>query len=197
MTQRPRRKRKDVLLSGRGDPDPNAQAMWYALGPLDETARQMEIKWGVDRLPALVSEQTAMNFGAVRDDLDDAIDRGDVTAVGQFAAELRRGWIALDAEATAADARPYNPEAWAFEIGGKIKAAIVRDNASVPAVAHLDGECTIYTLEEIGNLLTALFRSQAPAIAEAKRLWPGAAVNVVSRPPQTAVGKLIDDEIPF
>lgn len=196
MTHRPRRKRKDVLLTGSGSVDHNANEMWAVLAPLDATAREMEAKWGIGRLPEVVGEDMARKFGAAMEVLDQAIDSDDVDATAVAAGNLRKGWLALDAEATRLGARPYSPEAWGFSVG-QHRAAVIRDGGSVQAMKQLDPDCAVYTLEEVGSLLAQLFRDQYPAIAEAKNLFPGAVASVVDKPPPSALAGGLDDEIPF
>ena len=196
MTNRRRPKPKDFLLTGGGAADPNAHAMAMALTPLDAVAREMESKWGIGRLPELVSEETAVRFGVARECLDQAIEAGDVPAVSQAAANLRKGWGVLDAEATAAGHKPFAPEAWAFQIG-PTKAAVIQHGSSAKALDALDPGCAVYTLEEIGNMLHAFMGKEAPSLAAAKAVFPGAVARVVDKPPESDFNEIIGDEIPF
>lgn len=190
------RYRTDPLMPA-SDPMPNAMKVWHALGPLDEVARDMETRWGYERLPALVSEQTAARFGAAREYLDQQLGdnddgAGDLDKIAEAAANLRRGWLAMEREALAAGRKPFDPHAWSFTIGDQ-PAAIVQDPAALGAVQKASPGCAVYTLQEIGNLLAAHLRTAAAGIAKAKELFPGATVTT-----QHKLGRnLVDDDIPF
>lgn len=59
-----------------------------------------ETKWGMDTLPALVSDDLATRFAAAKDALDEAIQSGDVERVRQAASRMVAGYKALDVAAT-------------------------------------------------------------------------------------------------
>lgn len=192
-----RRYRRDPFSPG-SEPIPNAMEIWHILAPLDEVARQMEAKWGIERLPALVSEGTAKKFGMARDYLDQQLGAnddgaGDLAAIEAAAANLRKGWLAMDAEATAAGAPTFDPVAWSLTIAGR-PAAIVRDPAAAATIQQMDTHRTVYTLAEVGNLLGVALGAVAPTIAEAKATFPGA---TVSMKPRSQLAEDLDDEIPF
>ena len=67
MTKRPnklgRQKLEDRLISPSAA-SPNEVACDLALGSLDRVAREMDRKWGVDRLPDLVSPEMAAKYGS-------------------------------------------------------------------------------------------------------------------------------------
>lgn len=196
MTRRTKDKTYDA--TPRQKPIPFGLEIGAVLAPLDQTANEMETKWGFDRLPALVSEQTALRFAGARQDLDNALEQGDFQAISETAANLRRGWAALDAEATAAGQQPFDPLAWGFMVG-TMKAAVVRDAAAQAEVQKACPDTQVWTLSEIGNLLAALFKDQYPTIAKAKELFPGATVSVRDTPPPpvTDTARALQDQIPF
>lgn len=179
---------------------PNALQISTILAPLDQTAASMERRWGVERLPGLVNQDLANRFAMARQVLDDALDQGDLPAIETAAANLRKGWTKLDEVATAAGAAPYDPTAWGFEVCGK-PCAIVIDDSGAKYVQQIDPGRTVWTLDEIGNLLSAYLPTIAPMLWDAKQAFPGATVGVrpastPEAPPRT-VGAIIDDEIPF
>ena len=189
------RKTKSVKMTGGDRVEPDGVAIWEVLAPLDAMARAMETKWGMGRLPSLVSEQTAARFGIARQSLDDAIEKRDVPAIAETAANLRRGWEALDQEATATGAAPIAPDGWAFNIDGR-PAAIVRTQAEATALGQRDPDLHVYTLEEVGRLLALAYRKEAPALA--KVMWPDAKVTEKPLPPPPSkLAAELNDEIPF
>ena len=199
MTKRtPRKRYRQDPLAPASDPIPNANEIWHALAPLDEVARQMEQKWGIERLPRLASEASAMKFGRAREYLDVLLERnddgeGDVEKIAAAAANLRKGWLALDAEATSAGATTFDPIGWSMMVDGH-PCVIVRDPAAAGHIQAQDQNRTVYTLDEIANIVSAFRRTKAWAgVEEAKAAFPGATVSV--GPPKSDLFE--DDEIPF
>ncbi len=73
-----------------------------AMKPLDRLAREMELKWGAGRLPALVEPELASLFGKARDKLNEAIQCNDPDVIVRRVQVMIRGWEKLDAVASAA-----------------------------------------------------------------------------------------------
>ena len=80
-TQRPR---PDVFTDPKVYGDAIADAIHHALLPLDRAASKMELKWGCERLPSLVSPATAALFGSAKAKLDAAIQANDPQEVESF-----------------------------------------------------------------------------------------------------------------
>ena len=158
----------------------------------DETAAEMETKWGVDRLRLLVSPELREKFDRQRYLLNQAIWHGELEEVRREAGRMVKAWSALDAAATAADKRPLDAAVWEIALGDGSVAAIVPDDARAAMVnsegrqvasdfvgsdTHILGrQVAVYTLEEIGRLLSAY-----PDIAKAKLVFPGAEVTQIRR----------------
>jgi hypothetical protein len=146
------------------------------LDGLDARAREMELKWGIDRLRLLVDDDLRIRFDRQQRQLDDAIIAGDEEAICTHAAALRRGWAALDAAATAAGAEPLHPLVWECVLpdSGEV-VSIVRTEAEAHHVCR-DGET--WTLAEIGRLIEQLGKG----VRQIKDLYPGATVAEVRAP---------------
>lgn len=158
--------KSDPLMTGDSKPMKNAMEITNALKPLDGTARSMELKWGVGRLPELVSPTTAAKFGNVQDVLNGLIeDASDVPAIATMASTLQRGWLALDKEATESGQRPIEPVGWCFKVG-EHRAIMVRTDADADAIREHDPNAEIWTLEKAGNAIHALMKRDAPNIGE-------------------------------
>lgn len=151
----------------------HAMALYRCLGPVEEAAQAANRKWGVSRLPRLVSVETAAKFGAVYDQLYRAYDECDCAAVEKWAASATRAWAALDREATEASAQPMHLEAWGVLLEGDASAYIVRSDAAAQAVAEMHPGAPVYTLDEIGRLLSAV---SAGLLGGAKSIWPDAEI---------------------
>jgi hypothetical protein len=138
----------------------------------DETAAEMEAKWGVDRLRLLVPAELREKFDRQRYLFNQAIWHGDLEAVRTQSARMVNAWHALDRVATAAGAKPLPRDVWEIPLADGTVAAVVPDNARA-AMVNADGrQVAVYTLEEIARLLVAY-----PEVAKAKLVFPGAVVT--------------------
>lgn len=159
-----------------------------ATGPFDRVAREMDRKWGQDRLPDLVSPETAARWGTAMANLNAAIDARDPALVVARVNACLRGFAAMDAEAAAAGRLPIVPEAWEFQIDGKT-CAVLRDDAAWPAYTAARPDVRIYTMREVENALAAYGQT----VAAIKDAFPGAQVSAVRSP----LAQSLNDEIPF
>jgi hypothetical protein len=140
----------------------------------DETACEMETKWGADRLRLLVSPELREKFDRQRYLLNQAIWHGDLEQVRREAGRMVNAWHALDREAVAAGKQPLDPAVWEVGLADGSVAAIVPDHARAKLVAAEGRQVAVYTLEEIGRLLSAY-----PDIAKAKAVFPGATITEI------------------
>jgi len=150
---------------------------------VDHAAVTMEAKWGVGRLPLLVSPQLREKFYRQEYLLNQAIWHGDNEAVRLQSARMTAAWQALDKAATVANCRELSPEVWEVALEDGTVVAIVRTPAEASAVSHDGRRMAVYTLEEIGRML-----SNYRAVVDAKLTFPGATVTAVRRP-----GNPLDD----
>lgn len=189
---------------------------------LDHLAGEMERKWGVDRLPLLVSEQLRAAFYRQQDLLNDALGSGDLTLIDIQAGGMKRAWQALDQAAARAGQKPLSADVWEVKLpkSGKI-VAIVRTSAEAHLVAGPDRET--WTLAEIAHLIDGLDGPlgakrvedarapcahaasllRAPIVAEIKRVFPGAEITAIHKTetPEPRTKESFDwakgDDIPF
>lgn len=162
----------------------------------DETACEMEAKWGVDRLRLLVSPELREKFDRQRYLFNQAIWHSELEDVRREANRMTTAWLALDKAATAAGKQPLSPTVWEIAVEGRAVAIVQTDHDA--AAVNADGrELVVYTLEEIGRLLAAY-----PNIAVAKATFPGATITEIRRTvddPLDAVADTddkLDDPIP-
>jgi len=140
----------------------------------DETACEMESKWGVDRLRLLVSPELREKFDRQRYLLNQAIWHGDLEGVRREAGRMVNAWQALDRAAVAAGKQPLAPQVWEVPLADGSVAAIVPDATHGRAVNAEGRQVAVYTLEEIGRLLTAF-----PQLAQPKLTFPGATISEI------------------
>ena len=142
----------------------------------DETAAEMEAKWGCDRLRLLVSPELREKFDRQRYLLNQAIWHGELEAVRRESNRMVAAWLALDRAAEAAGASKLNPVVWEVPLADGSVAAIVPDDAHAHHVVAEGRAVSVFTLEEIGRLL-----SNYPDIARSKMMFPGATITAVRR----------------
>lgn len=152
----------------------------------DETAAEMEAKWGVDRLRLLVSPELREKFDRQRYLLNQAIWHGDLEQVRREANRMTTAWLVLDKAATAAGKQTLHSQVWETPVSDPGMAddptsaayviAIVPDNASAQHVIAEGRKVTVYTLEEIGRIL-----ANYPELAKVKNTFPGATITAVRR----------------
>lgn len=142
----------------------------------DETAAEMEANWGCDRLRLLVPPDLREKFDRQRYLLNQAIWHGELEAVRREAGRMTAAWLALDRAARAAGKLPLAPAVWEVALADGSVAAIVPDDAQAHSVVGEGRKVAVYTLEEIGRLL-----SNYPDIAKAKLVFPGATITAVRR----------------
>ena len=185
---RPNRTRKDDRLTHRGVSANEVQCD-LALGPFDRMARETDARWGVDRLPELVSPETARRWGVAMANLNAAIEANDPDMTVARVNACLRGFAAMDAEATAAGHQPIPPAAQEIEVDGKLS-AVLWDADQWPAYAALRPGVRIYTPREVANALAAY----GGTVAAIKDAFPGA--SIAYRKP-TPLEAELEDEIPW
>jgi|TARA_R110000744_G_scaffold369561_1_gene479812 hypothetical protein len=178
-----------------GENDPIAEGIHHAIKGLDEMAVSMEMKWGCERLPALVSPETAAKFGSAKAKLDMALNENDPEAVRRRAAVMLKGWRVMDVEAAERGHKALSPKIWPHTTQEGFKYAVARSSAdaikAIRTLPELEG-VAVYSIEEIGLLLEA---DSMALVNEAKEHFPGAAVSRVKK--KTRPAQLFDDEVPF
>ena len=174
-----RQKKADRLLTPGADRSPDQIQCDYAVAPLDQRAREMDRKWGVDRLPELVSPETAQKYGSAMAKLNAAIDADDPKETLVRAQVVMRGLTAMDAEAEAAGAPKASPHVIEAEIDGW-HFGILTDPAYWPAVTEARPDLTLFTMREIAtNLRTA--QMHHPMIEAAKKIGGAEIINIKPR----------------
>jgi hypothetical protein len=186
---KPQRHRKDDRLIHQGASATEIQCD-LATGPFDRECRRLDAKWGVDRLPELVSPETAARWGTAMANLNAAINANDPALVVARVNACLRGFAAMDAEATAAGHQPITPEAIEIEVDGKL-CAVLRDDAAWRAYQAMRPGVRTYTMREVANALSAYGQT----VGAIKDAFPGATVTAVRKP--TALETALEDQIPW
>ena len=188
----PRRQFKEDRLTNRGSSPEEIQCD-MALGPLTAATDAMDRKWGVNRLPNLVSIETAQKFGYSCGKLNAAVDAISPADVAAWAGVCIRGLAAMDAEAVATKAPRANPEIWQMETASGT-VCLIRDAAMWPAAQAANPGAIIVTLREVANALDA-YQSAMPMIAAVKSAFPGAQITAIRK--RTELEESLNDELPY
>lgn len=161
----------------------------FALGPLDRTATNMDMLWGVDRLIELQAPAVAAKYGARMAELNIAITASDATATAATAAILIANLHRMDALAREAGHAPLAPEVWTFDVDG-FRFGLMRDGGDWPAAQAAMPGLVLFGPREIANALKA-YRG---LVADAKAAFPGSEASPRQR---TELEESLNDEIPF
>lgn len=158
----------------------------------DETASEMEAKWGCDRLRLLVDPVLREKFDRQRYLLNQAIWHGELEEVRRESGRMVAAWQALDRAAVTAGKQPLSPIVWEIPLEDGTVAAIVQNDADAHAVVGEGRAVSVFTLEEIGRLL-----SNYPDIAKAKLVFPGATITAVRRSVEDPLKAVRDTDEPL
>jgi len=142
----------------------------------DETAAEMESKWGADRLRLLVSSELREKFDRQRYLLNQAVWHGELEDVRREANRMVTAWLSLDKVATAGGHAPLSREVWEIGLSDGSVAAIVPTDAHARLVNGEGRQVAVYTLDEIAQIL-----NRYAEISRAKLVIPGAVITAVRR----------------
>ena len=196
QNKRPRRERKgDRILN----PDATKAQIEcdYGIAPMDRLAEEMNVKWGIDRLPELVTPEMATRYGAAIAHLNDCIREQDPAKCAAAANNCIRGLHAMDAEATELGHQPASGDFWEYELEGEngqppFRFGILKDDAGWKTAKSKRPDLEFYTMREAAIALRTKIKT-AP-IEAIKDAFPGA--SVVEHRPPTPTEKFLDDAIP-
>lgn len=190
QAKRPRRERKgDRLLN----PDARKDEIQcdYGVAPLDRVALEYDRKWGIDRLPELVSTDTASKYGFSIGKLNEALAANDPEQTKAWAAVCIRGLHAMDAEAAKLGRKPASGKYIEGELDGW-KFGILLDDAEWQTAQDERPDLKFFTIREAAIALRT--KMDTGPIAEIKKAFPGAQVVEHRRTP---LEEMLNDTIPF
>ena len=161
----------------------------------DRVVSDIEKRWGVDRLQELVSENTRRKFHLQREKLWSALTKNDGRVALHEAEVMCRAYAVLEREAKELGCKELTGDyIEGLMPDGKVL-AICSDKFEAGKVARDNRDMVVYSIEEIGRILSAkeaMAKAKInDAVAKVKGIFAGA--EVVSVKPLED----IDDEIPF
>lgn len=159
----------------------------HALSPFNALAIEMEMKWGIDRLPELVSPETASRYGYAIADLNAAYDSQDTAAVVATTNNCMKGLRVMDAEAEALGHKPATGDFWEYEIeagDGKpaFRFAVMRDSYEWQTAKAARPDLRFFTMREVANALRSY--CDVFPIGEVKDAFPGAEITKINPKPR-------------
>lgn len=166
---------------------------------VDAHAREMNKRWGHNRLPHIVPMDLALKFKTQADAWAKATFEcvgsclpSDLERVRKVGEAMIRAYGVLESTALAAGMSPAPPTAWSFETRDGKPIILVRTRDEMGQVDNSHG-AQVWCLEEIGEIITRF-----PELVLAKQLFPEAEVIQLRTP--RAVQDALDDalsDIPF
>jgi len=187
MAQRPRRQKKEDRVLHKGATADEIRCD-LSLAPLEAATAEADKVWGVDRLPELVSVESAAKWGKAMAGLNGALDAKDPDKVKFWVEVCLRGLQAMDAEATAAGVPVADPMIWEYEYEGTV-VGIIEDGRQWPAAYAKRPGIAIHSMREVA---VALHEHRNGLVNAVKLAFPGAEVKRVRGKPED-----LDDDLTF
>ena len=194
--KRPQRRRKSDRITTHGSTVEEQQCD-MAHAPFDHAAKASEKKWGIDRLPELVSPETAAIWGRTMANLNAALDAnnpGDVIACVNSAI---RGLNVMDAEATAKGHQPAQGTlSFEYKLEGEegdFHFGVMDDLAEWPHVAERYPNLECFTHREVAIALKHWIATRM--LQETRKHFPKAEVTKINQPKVDYANG--GDDIPF
>ena len=174
------------------------------INKVDNLGREMELKWGGQRLRLLVAPDVREKFDRQRYKLNAALFEGDLINLVAQCRRMATAWQALDRLAAEGGAS-HHPDVWEVAMADGSVAVVVRTDddmtrANEVALKVAAGRrMTLWSLEEVARLIAA-FGSQVKPVADLKARYTGAIVQALTA--HAAGGPApdiapFDDPIPF
>jgi len=161
-----------------------------SLAPFDAAVRAMDKRWGIDRLPELVSTESAAKWGKAMAGLNGAIDAHDPDKVKFWVEVSLRGLTAMDAEAVSLGRPVSDPMIWEYQYEGTTF-GIIEDGREWPAAYANRPGIAIHTMREVA---IALHAQRSGIVNAAKLAFPGAEVTAIRNPPAPLDETVANDE---
>ena len=158
----------------------------------DRVVSEYERRWGIERLPLLVSPELRDRFWQQIDKLNDAIHRDAPNDVEHHVAVTLRAYAALEKEAIAMGGVEIGDDVWTAEAQDGTVVAVVRDVHAVGGIKKEMPDALVYCVQEVAAIVSK-WSEQNKLVADVKDVFPGAVVSEVK---QSMKDKL-DDDIPF
>ena len=160
-----------------------------AIDEADALEVELEMLWGRGRLQLLVSEELRLKFYRQKYLFSNARWKGELIDVQRESRRMVLAWKALDKAAKEAGHSHIDPAVFEVTLADGTVAAIVKEPDLANKVS-LDGrKLNVYTLEEIGRMISAF-----PELVAVKQAFPGATVEQTKMKVENALRQPLDGE---
>jgi hypothetical protein len=160
-----------------------------AIDEADALEVELEMRWGRGRLPLLVSEDLRLKFYRQKYLFSHARWNGELIDVQRESRRMATAWKALDRAAKEAGHVHIDPAVFEVTLADGTVAAIVREPDLANKVAADGRKINVYTLEEIGRMISAF-----PELVAVKTAFPGATVEKTRMKVENALQQPLDGE---
>ena len=192
QTKRPRRQRAGDKFAAPAL-SPEQRQCDYAVAPFDRMATEMDRKWGIDRLPALVSTEMAVKYGKAICHLNAAIEAEVPEDVAAAANNCIRGMQAMDQMAEQAGHQPATGKHLEHRLED-FHFAIVLDEDEWPKLRQDRPDLMLFTMREVAVALRGM--TEGLKLDAIKNHFPDAKIAGNPKLPQSFFDNG-GDELPF
>lgn len=159
---------------------------------LDALVSDYERRWGIDRLPYLVSQDTYLKYITQEERLDAAIRAGDADAVRKQASTMMRAFAALESEALERGHKELTAKWFECQAEDGRVVIVAPDFPTAHLAAKERPDCVIFAMPEVAALLCR--DSLSGMVGKVKEAFPGAMIKNIGPKP---LSEELNDEIPF
>lgn len=144
---------------------------------VDQVVSALEARWGIRRLPLIVSDDTRLRFKTASALWSEAIQGWQITQVTRVGGMMRRAWAALEAEAVSLGHSPIDPHSLETVLPDGTVLAICgnADDAHHIARTAAGRKVIALTIQEVGRLYQNYGRQNVQT--EILATFPGSTVN--------------------
>lgn len=144
---------------------------------LDQIAIGYEAKWGVGRLPEIVSHALAEKWEAQKEKFNAAVLDNDLEQVIVHSAAMQRGWKALEQDAQSRGHAPIEPDAWHVRLEDGFELKITKNRYDAQSECTKQQGCAVFTLTEIARLVQSQYRD----VYGVKQTFPDATITEINQ----------------
>jgi hypothetical protein len=159
---------------------------------MDLVAREMELRWGADRLRTLVAPEMREKLDRQRYLVNQAIWHGDLEAVKRETQRMIKAWHACSRAAEQAGKEPLTAHVWEIGLDDGRVLALCRTTDDALAYSAGGRKAVVWTLDEVAHMISGeLF------VSEVKRQFEGATVVAARRTIQDPLKAVADSKEPL
>lgn len=180
------------LMGAAATGDRTYRAIQNHLVEYDRVVSDYERRWGVERLPLLVTPELRDRFWAQMDKLNAAIAADNPGEVEHQVAVTLRAYAKLEQVARELGGQELSGDCWTAPMPDGRVLAVAQSDKEVGRVKRDLPQAVVYSVEELARIIPAWEADQAETIRAVKDVFPDATVTAVK-----VTKEELNDEIPF